>query len=92
MNRSTLISKIARQTRLSQAHTEEVVNAFVDIIIECLKNGEKVTISGLGRFEMRERKSKSYTNPKTKTKSQLPSARIPGFKASGLLKKKIAGK
>lgn len=92
MTRSQLISKISKQTGVSQQNTENVVDAFVENVISSLQAGEKVTIAGFGRFEMRERKSKAYTNPKTKTQSQLKPTSIPGFKASGLMKQRIAGK
>ncbi len=92
MTRSQLIAKVSRQTGLPAAQVETVLTTMVDDIIESLKAGEKVTIAGFGRFEMRERKTKAYTNPKTKVSSQLDPTRIPGFKASGLMKQKISGK
>ena len=49
-----------------------------------------MTIAGFGRFEMRPRKPKAYTNPKTKVSSRLESTAIPGFKASGRFKQKTA--
>ena len=49
-----------------------------------------MTIAGFGRFEMRPRKPKAYTNPKTKVSSRLESTSIPGFKASGRFKQKTA--
>ena len=55
----------------------------------CLRADEKVTIAGFGRFEMRPRKPKAYTNPKTKVSSRLESTSIPGFKASGRFKQKL---
>ena len=54
-----------------------------------LRADEKVTIAGFGRFEMRPRKPKAYTNPKTKVSSRLESTSIPGFKASGRFKQKL---
>ena len=60
---------------------------------DVLKAGDKVTIAGFGRFEMRERQTKNFTNPKTKVSSRLESTSIPGFKASGRFKQKLeAGK
>lgn len=92
MTRSQLISKVSRQTGLAQADTEKVVDAFVDNIIDSLRDGEKVTIAGFGRFEMRQRQTKAFTNPKTHQKSQLEPRAIPGFKASGRMKEKLASK
>ena len=44
-----------------------------------------------GDFEMRERQTKNFTNPKTKVTSKLEPTAIPGFKASGRLKEKVSG-
>lgn len=90
MTRSELIIKVARQTGVGAAQVELVLDDIVDNIIETLQAGDKVTIAGFGRFEMRERKTKAYTNPKTKVASQLAPTRIPGFKASGLMKQRIS--
>lgn len=92
MTRSQLIAKVARQTGVSASQVEIVLDTIVDDVIDALKQGEKVTIAGFGRFEMRERKTKAYTNPKTKVSSQLNPTSIPGFKASGLMKQKIGQK
>ncbi len=89
MTRSQLIAKVARQTGLPVAQVENVISTMIDDVIESLQHGEKVTIAGFGRFEMRDRKTKAYTNPKTKVSSRLAPTSIPGFKASGLMKQRI---
>lgn len=90
MTRSELIVKVAHETNMGAAQVETVLDTIVDSIIESLKDGEKVTIAGFGRFEMRDRKTKAYINPKTKQPSQLEPTKIPGFKASGLMKERVS--
>ena len=80
MTRSQMIETVARKTGFTEAQVE---------IADCLRADEKVTIAGFGRFEMRPRKPKAYTNPKTKVSSRLESTSIPGFKASGRFKQKL---
>lgn len=89
MTRSQLITKVASDTGVPAAQVERVMDNLFDNIAENLKQGEKVTIAGFGRFEMRARKTKAFTNPKTKVASQLAPTMIPGFKASGLLKTRL---
>lgn len=91
MTRSQLISKISQDTGYSAGQVETIMDAFVNNVINTLQKDDKVTISGFGRFEMRHRKTKNYTNPKTKVASKLAPTSIPGFKASGLMKDRIAG-
>ena len=90
MTRSQLITKVSRDTGISEPMVETVMDGIFDTIVEKLREGDKVTIAGFGRFEMRERKTKSFTNPKTKVSSQLEPTSIPCFKVSGLLKQRIA--
>ena len=82
MTRSQMIETVARKTGFTEAQVETTMDAMFDQIADCLRADEKVTIAGFGRFEMRPRKPKAYTNPKTKVSSRLESTSIPGFKAS----------
>ena len=86
MTRSQMIETVARKTGFTEAQVETTMDALFDQI---LRADEKVTIAGFGRFEMRPRKPKAYTNPKTKVSSRLESTSIPGFKASGRFKQKL---
>ena len=96
MTRSQMIETVARKTgfpesqvEMTMDQVEMTMDAMFDQIAECLRSDEKVTIAGFGRFEMRPRKPKAYTNPKTKVSSRLESTSIPGFKASGRFKQKL---
>ena len=89
MTRSQLITKVSQNTGLQEAQVELVMDDIVESIVQSLKQGDKVTIAGFGRFEMRTRKTKGFTNPITKVSSQLEPTAIPGFKASGILKSRL---
>ena len=83
MTRSQMIETVARKTGFTEAQVETTMDAMFDQIADCLRADE----------EMRPRKPKAYTNPKTKVSSRLESTSIPGFKASGRFKQKLeAGK
>ena len=90
MTRSQLITKVANETNLSCSEVEKVMDGIFGTIGDVLKSGDKVTIAGFGRFEMRERQTKNFTNPKTKVTGKLEPTASPGFKASGRLKDKVA--
>ena len=84
-------SHLASRTDVTAAEVEKVMDGIFGTIGDVLKSGDKVTIAGFGRFEMRERQTKNFTNPKTKVTSKLEPTAIPGFKASGRLKEKVSG-
>ena len=90
MTGSQRMTKVANETSRACSEVEKVMDGIFGTIGDVLKSGDKVTIAGFGRFEMRERQTKNFTNPKTKVTSKLEPTAIPGFKASGRLKDKVA--
>ena len=92
MTRSQMIAQVAAQTELPADTVERVMDGVFGTITECLGRDEKVTIAGFGRFEMRTRKAKEFTNPKTKTCTHLEATSAPGFKASSRMKQKLGGR
>ena len=89
MTKDELISKVAERSGISQQDAEAVINAFTEEIKQQLINGEKVTISGFGTFVLSQRKAKTFVNPKTGLKHDLPERNLPHFKADGDFKKNI---
>ena len=55
MNKTELIAAMAESADLSKKDAEKALKAFVDVITEELKKGEKVQLVGFGTFEVSER-------------------------------------
>ncbi len=92
MTRSEMITHVAKSTRLPVSDVDSVIDTMLDSIMQTLATGEKVTLSGFGRFEMRERAPKTYVNPRTKEVRTLEQAITPGFKPSGIMKQRTSSK
>lgn len=86
MNKTEMIAALAEKTNLTKKETEKVLNAFTAVIEEELKKGEKVTLTGFGTFEARERAAREGVNPQTKEKITIAAAKAPAFKAGKALK------
>ena len=65
MNKSQLIKTVAEKSDLSQKQITEAMSLIEDILVETLKTGERVQLSGFGTFEVRERAERKARNPKT---------------------------
>ena len=50
MNKTELVAAVAQKTGLTKKDAERVVNAAVDTVVESMKKGEKVQLSGFGIF------------------------------------------
>lgn len=55
MNKAELIAAMAAKTGETKKAAEASVNAFVEVVTESLKKGEKVQLVGFGSFEVRKR-------------------------------------
>ena len=86
MNKADLISAIAAKTGDTKKVAEASVNAFVDVVTETLKKGDKVQLVGFGSFEVRKRAARKGRNPQTKEEIKIPASKAPVFKAGKALK------
>ena len=86
MNKTELIAAIAEQAEISKKDAEKALKAFVDVVTEQLKEGEKVQLVGFGTFEVSERASREGRNPQTGKTMKIAACKAPKFKAGKALK------
>ena len=86
MNRTELVAAMAEQTNLSKKDAEAALKAFIDVVSEELKKGEKVQLVGFGTFEVSERAAREGRNPKTGESMKIEACKTPKFKAGKALK------
>lgn len=91
MQKTDFIKAVAEQTGISQKETKQVIDAALKVIEEALKRGEKVTLTGFGTFEVRQRQAREGVNPQTRAKINIPETKTPGFSASSTLKEAVKG-
>ena len=63
MNKTELVAAIAENAEISKKDAEKAVKAFVEVITEELKKGEKVQLVGFGTFEVTSRAAREGRNP-----------------------------
>ena len=86
MNKTELVAAMAGQTNLSKKDAEAALKAFVDVVSEELKKGEKVQLVGFGTFEVSERAAREGRNPQTGETMEIKASKTPKFKAGKALK------
>ncbi|MEI7904841.1 MAG: HU family DNA-binding protein [Candidatus Firestonebacteria bacterium] len=65
---------------------KNTVQTFIDSIVNSLKKGDKVQISGFGTFIIRQKRERMGRNPKTGEKVLIPAKTVTAFKPSEMLK------
>jgi DNA-binding protein HU-beta len=86
MTKADLIEGLANKLSLNRIDAEKAVNTVLDDIIEALKQGERVNISGFGTFSVAERGARSGRNPKTGETIEISASRSAKFKPGKQLK------
>ncbi len=81
MNKGELIEAVARNTGESKATAEKLVNETLDVIVTGVVASGKVSITGFGTFEARNRAARTARNPQTGAEIQVKATRVPAFKA-----------
>ena len=83
------LEELIKKAGISKKDTEAVYDALWASIIENLKAGEKVQVTGFGTFEVRERPARVAKNPRTGESVEVDASKSPAFKASKALKDSI---
>lgn len=92
MNKTELVAAVAEQADISKKDAEKVLKAFVDVVTEEMKKGEKVQLVGFGTFEVSERAAREGRNPQTGKTMKIEACKAPKFKAGKALKDVVNGK
>ena len=86
MNKTELVTAIAEQAELYKKDSEKALKAFIDVVTDELKKGEKIQLVGFGTFEVIERAAREGRNPLTGEKMSIKASKAPKFKAGKALK------
>jgi DNA-binding protein HU-beta len=92
MKKSDFVAAVAQKTGMSRTKADEAVNAVLDLITETLKSGDKLTLTGFGSFEVRERAARPGRDIRTKQKITIPASKRPVFSAGAVLKSAVSHK
>ncbi|MEO0463758.1 MAG: integration host factor subunit alpha [Pseudomonadota bacterium] len=90
LTRADLAETVNRKMGLSRADSLDMVEAILDHMCEALAKGENVKISGFGSFILRDKNERVGRNPKTGIEVPITPRRVMTFRASQLLKERIA--
>lgn len=90
MNKTELVSVLAETSGVTKKDAEKVLGAFINVVGDTLKKGDKIQLVGFGTFEARKRAAREGKNPQTGAKIKIAASTVPAFKAGKALKDYIA--
>ncbi|MFY9343737.1 MAG: HU family DNA-binding protein [Planctomycetota bacterium] len=91
VTKKELVHRIADRTGVTKVVAKEVIQSFLNAIINELAEGNRLEFREFGVFESRERAARLAQNPRTLEKVPVPAKRIVKFKVGRLMRKKVSG-
>ena len=90
LTRADLADSINRRVGLSRADSLDLVEGILRYMCHAMAEGENVKISGFGTFILRDKSERLGRNPKTGIEVPITPRRVMTFRASQMLKERIA--
>lgn len=90
LTRADLAETVNRRMGFSRAESLDLVEAILEKMSDAMVDGQNVKISGFGSFVLRDKRERIGRNPKTGVEVPITPRRVMTFRASQLLKERIA--
>lgn len=91
MNNADLADKIADDAGLTKADARKIVDGLFTAVAEAAANGDEISISGFGKFKVKESAAREGRNPATGATIQIAASKKLGFSAAKAVKDRLNG-
>ncbi len=92
MTKADIVEKVYQKIGFSKKEASDLVELVFRTLKDTLQNGDKVKISGFGKFEVRKKKERIGRNPQTGDQIKISARRVLNFSPSQVLKAMLNGK
>ncbi len=89
MNNKEFITELVQRTGYQSEDVQNMVRTACHSIIDLLADGDNVSVSGLGVFDVKKRMERIIINPGTGQKMLVPPKLVANFKPFATLKEKV---
>lgn len=86
VTKKELAKTLSEETGFSQADSKVMIETFLEIISDTLKDGNNIEIRGFGNFKVKTQKARTARNPKTNEEVFIEERLKPTFAPSHKLK------
>ena len=75
MNKSQLVEAVALDANISKVDARKAVDAIIRVTVHSLRQGERLTLTGLGTFSVQQKPARMGRNPRTGAPVKIPPRR-----------------
>jgi len=89
ITKKELVNRISEQTGHTKVIVKDILQRFLDEIIEELSAGNRLEFREFGVFEVRDRAARRAQNPRTLEKVAVPAKRVVKFKVGRMMREQV---
>ena len=89
ITKKELVNRIAERTGQTKVVTKEIIQLFLDQIIDELSRGNRLEFREFGVFEVKPRRARRAQNPRTLEKVDVPPKRVVKFKVGRIMRDRV---
>lgn len=89
MTKADIVDRIAEGTGLTKIETKAVVDGFMTVVSQALKDGERIELRGFGSFDVQHRAPRMARNPQTNEPIRVDERYVPVFNVSAQLQEAV---
>lgn len=89
ITKKELVNRIAESTGQTKVIVKDILQRFLDEIIDELSQGNRLEFREFGVFEVRGRAARRAQNPRTLEKVAVPAKRVVKFKVGRLMRERV---
>jgi integration host factor subunit beta len=84
-----LVNRIADTTGHTKVVVKEILQTFLEEIIQELSEGNRLEFREFGVFEVKERRARRAQNPRTLERVEVPAKRVVKFKVGRMMRERV---
>ena len=80
MNKAQLVEAVALDANLTKVEARKAIDAMIRVTVQALREGERLTLTGLGSFSIQQKAERVGRNPRTGAAVKIPARKVIRFR------------
>lgn len=80
MNKAQFVEAVALDANLTKVEARKAIDAMIRVTVQALREGERLSLTGLGSFSIQQKAERVGRNPRTGAAVKIPARKVIRFR------------
>ena len=80
MNKAQFVEAVALDANLTKVEARKAIDAMIRVTVQALREGERLTLTGLGSFSIQQKAERVGRNTRTGAAVKIPARKVIRFR------------